>query len=120
MALIDDFKTRFPQFDSVKVDELWPFIDAQWKCYFGASYGIKDCDDEAILNLIAHLFTSELNSESSNASQKDIASQSVGSVSVTFGTGATEDSLNQWLNTTIYGQRFLILTMNSSLGAFTI
>ena len=112
MALIDDFKARFPQFDTALVDTLWSSLEASWPCYYGFEYGNNDCTDEAILNLIAHLFVIEKESQTSNGSQKDIESQSVGSVSVTFSGGAGDSANAQFFNVTIYGQKFLMLIKN--------
>ncbi len=112
MAIIDDFKARFPQFDDAAVDLLWPSLEASWPCYYCFEYGNNACTDEAILNLIAHLFVIEQDSQTSNGSQKDISSQSVGNVSVTFSGGAGDSANSQFFNTTIYGQKFLMLIKN--------
>ena len=119
MALIDDFKTRFPQLDTAAIDVLWASLEASWPCYYGFEYGSNACTDEAILNLIAHLFVVEQESQTSSGSQKDISSQSVGSVSVTYSGGSVDSSSIQFFNTTIYGQKFLMLIKNR-MGALPV
>ena len=119
MALIDDFKARFPQFDPADVDTLWSSLETSWPCYYGFEYGNNDCTDEAILNLIAHLFVIEQDSATSNGPSKDISSQSVGNVSVTFSSGSGDSANSQFFNTTIYGQKFLMLIKNR-IGALPV
>ncbi len=119
MALIDDFKARFPQFNTDTVDTLWSSLEASWPCYYCFEYGNNDCTDEAILNLIAHLFVIEKASLTSNGPDKDISSQSVGNVSVTYSAGSGDSRNTQFFNTTIYGQKFLMLIKNR-MGALPV
>lgn len=112
MALIDDFKARFPQLDPVCVGSMWPSLGVSWPCYYCFEYGVSACTDEAILNLIAHLFILEQGSQESSGSNKDISAQSVGSVSVTYAGGGSASQNTQFFNTTIYGQKFLMLIKN--------
>ena len=119
MALIDDFKARFPQFDAAAIDSLWSSFEASWPCYYGFEYGNNACTDEAIFNLIAHLFVIEQESQTSNGAKKDISSQSVGNVSVTYSGGGSDSSNVQFFNTTVYGQKFLMLIKNR-MGALPV
>ena len=49
MALIDDFKARFPEFSTSLIDTSFPLIADVWSCYYGGDY-TQECDKEAILN----------------------------------------------------------------------
>lgn len=119
MALIDDFKARFPQFDSAEVDLYFPALESSYQCYYNVEYVAGNCDAEAILNLLAHLFTLEKSSQEGNSSaQKSVASQSVGNVSVSFNSGTFSKS-SEFFNSSIYGQKFLMLTRKNH-GAFFV
>ena len=107
MARIDDFKARFPNFDTAVVDSLFPIIEPQTPCYYGGGYDNNDCDKEIILQLWAHLLTIE--SRTSDVSVKNEASKSVGSVSVSYEAMPDVGSLS-WFKTTRYGQQFIYLT----------
>lgn len=114
MPTTEQFKTRFPEFSSVE-DSKVAAVDAQWPCYYGAKFGVSTCDDEIILLVMAHLLTFE--TTTSAASKKELASKSVGSVSLSYNlTSATETS--EFYNTTKYGQRALMLMRNNSGGFF--
>lgn len=113
MALIDDFKARFPEFDCAAVDQYIPIIEPVWPCYYGGSY--EDCGVEIILNLVAHIMVGEKSGNSETI--KDEQSKSVGSVSATYATGMASSSFrDDWLRSTKYGQRYLMLT-RSRMGA---
>jgi hypothetical protein len=113
MALIDDFKTRFPEFDTATVDQLFPNIEPIWPCYYGGDLDIA-CDKEAALNLMAHLFVSE--SSTNIAGAKSVVSKAVGSVSTSFEGTTTTGQSSDFFRTTKYGQRFLQIT-SSHMGA---
>lgn len=110
MALIDDFKTRFPEFDAAVVDQYFPIIEPLYSCYYGGSLD-DPCDKEAILNLLAHLLV--INSRQKSGSVQLAASKSVGSVSVSnVQSTISRQGAEFWL-TTKYGQQFLMLTQNN-------
>ena len=121
MALIDDFKARFPIFDTADVDLYFPALGSSYQCYYNAEYEAGNCDAEAILNLLAHLFTIEKSAQTGDSStQKSVASQSVGNVSVSFNSGSSSFSdKSEFFNSSIYGQRFLMLTRKNQ-GAFFV
>ena len=109
MALIDDFKTRFPEFDSAAVDTAWPALESLWPCLYGGQYGQGEaCTDQAILLLIAHLFYIEDSGE--QGPTLTAVSQSVGSVSVTNALSAATSDYRSFYGATKYGQQFLIIT----------
>lgn len=56
MALIDDFKARFTEFDTVTVDAVFSSLESSYSSYFGGSYS---SNVETILQLLAHLFVVE-------------------------------------------------------------
>tara|TARA_R100000655_G_scaffold15789_3_gene34806 strand:+ start:10598 stop:10960 length:363 start_codon:yes stop_codon:yes gene_type:complete len=119
MSLLDDFKVRFQndsKLDLVAIENDWASLDPIWNCYYCFNYGQDSCTDEAIFNLIAHLWLAESSSKTSPI--KPTQSKSVGSVSVTY--NASDDASNNTLfyNTTIYGQRFLRLSMKNRGGYF--
>lgn len=110
MALIDDFKARFPEFDTSVVDQYLPILDAVWPCYYGRPY--ESCDQEAILNLVAHLLVGEVST--SKASTQIVASKSVGSVSTSFVAASHSGGAGfDYFSTTKYGQRFWMLTRHN-------
>ena len=116
MALIDDFKARFPEFDTADVDQYLPILEPIWPCYFGGDY-TDPCDREATLNLIGHLLTTELQAGSGNV--KSTQSQSVGNVSVSYSPGyAAISERMAWFGTTKYGSRYLMLTRKRQGGVF--
>jgi len=106
MALIDDFKARFPEFDTAVVDQRLPILESVWPCYYGRPY--SGCNKEIVLNLVAHLLV--LQSSPSAASVKEESSRSVGSVSVSFESRANTSNLSDFFGSTKYGQMFLMLT----------
>ena len=116
MALIDDFKARFPEFSTAVVDQFLPLLEPVWPCYYGGSYD-DDCDKEIILQMLAHLIVGE--SASSAAAVKDVASKSVGSVSVSYNSASSSSDTSLFWSTTKYGQRYLLLTNNNS-GAYFV
>lgn len=120
MALIDDFKAAFPEFDTAVVDATFPGVASVYGCYYGAEYAANgSCDDKAILQLCAHLFVLRTGAENGQtAPSKSVASQSVGSVSVSYNGGTFSDK-SEFFNSTIYGQQFLMLT-RSNQGAFFV
>lgn len=108
MALIDDFKARFPEFDTSTVDTYIPILEPIWPCYWGGQY-TAPCGQEIVLNLLAHMLTSEISAGAETL--KTVNSKSVGNVSVSYSEGyAATSERNAWLKTTKYGMRYLLLT----------
>ena len=106
MALIDDFKARFPEFDVAVVNQYIPILEPVRSCYFVGAY--TNCNKEAVLNLLAHLLVIETGQGTSG--QKSIASKSVGSVSLNYDARTTTGKNSDFYSTTKYGQRFMMLT----------
>ena len=116
MAVSDDFKSRFPEFDAVTVDQYIPILEPVWPSYWGGDYAAPS-GQEIVLNLIAHLITAEISAGSDNV--KTAQSKSVGSVSVSYSPGyAPTSERTAWLKTTKYGVRYLWLTSRNSGGFF--
>ena len=84
MAVSDDFKSRFPEFDAVTVDQYIPILEPVWPSYWGGDYAAPS-GQEIVLNLLAHLITAEISAGSENV--KTAQSKSVGSVSVSYSPG---------------------------------
>ena len=116
MAVVDDFKTRFPEFEATTVDQYIPILEPVWPCYWGGVY-TDPCGQEIVLNLLAHLITVEISAGSENV--KTAQSKSVGSVSISYSQGyAPTSERNAWLKTTKYGARYLWLTSRNAGGFF--
>jgi hypothetical protein len=120
MALIDDFKAKFPEFDSATVDSFFPSLEDEYICYFNCEYGMSQCGDVAILYLLAHLFALSSNASGGSAPSKDVASKSVGSVSVSYVQARENGSFSIFWGSTRYGQRFLMLRNKDSKGGFWV
>lgn len=106
MALIDDFKTRFPEFSTTDVDTYVPILQDVYLSYYNVAYSVAS--KEAVLNLVAHLLVGEIST--SQAQSQIVASKSVGSVSTSY---ANQQNVSQgfsFYNTTKYGQRFWRIT----------
>ena len=118
MAFIDDFKTRFPEILETTVDKYFPLNENTYKCYFNAAYTgtVGNCDDEAILLLMAHLIT--IDSKSGSSSKKDAVSKSVDGVSVSYATPAVTNQNDIFFMSTKYGQRYLQIRAFSFGGVF--
>ena len=106
MALIDDFKARFPEFSTAVVDQYLPILETVWPCYYPQKYAA--CNKEIILNLVAHLLVVEQSPGSTSV--KEQSSRSVGNVSVSFESRANTSNMSDMFGSTKYGQRYLLLT----------
>lgn len=117
MAFIDDFKTKFPEFDTAKVDSYFATSENDYQCYFGAIYqGNGECDDQAILMLQAHLFV--LSEKTGTSALKDTASKSVDGVSVSYVAPATTSQSDAFFSSTKYGQRYMQIRAFNFGGCF--
>ncbi len=117
MALIDDLKTRFPNLDTDAIDTYLPLYENTYKCYYNAEYGSNACDDEIILNLLAHLVS--INVTQSDGDQiRQVGSESVGSVSTSYVANPLDNN-DKFFTSTIYGQTFKMLTDNN-MGAYFV
>lgn len=111
MALIDDFKTRFPEFDTAVVDQYFPIVEPIYPCYFGGDPDNDPCDKEATLNLLAHLIV--IQQRTSPNSFRATSNRSAGSVSVGYQANANQRANEGFFLTTKYGQQFLALTQHN-------
>jgi hypothetical protein len=118
MAMIDDFKTKFPMIPDATVDTYFPMFKTNYKCYYGAEYGNNICDDEAILYLIAHLITTTQQSVLIGSTPNfAVANESVDGVSTSYFMGNATVSLNEsFFLSTIFGQMYLQL-ISKNVGA---
>ncbi|MBL3520300.1 DUF4054 domain-containing protein [Arcobacter lanthieri] len=121
MAMIDDFKAKFPMIPTATVDTYFPLFQDNYKCYYGADYGVNPCDDEAILYLIAHLITVTNQTALTGASPNfAVASESVDGVSTSYFMGNGNTNLNDsFFLSTVYGQIFKQL-ISKNIGAFFV
>lgn len=106
MALIDDFKARFPEFDTAVVDQYLPILEDVWPCYYGQAY--TACNKEIVLNLVAHLLV--MQQAPGAGPVKEESRRSVGSVSVSYEARANTSNLSDFFGSTKYGQMYLLLT----------
>ena len=117
MAFIDDFKARFPEILEATVDTYFPLNENTYQCYFGATYvGDGNCNDEAILLLMAHLIT--IDSKSGASSLKDAASKSVDGMSISYSVPQAVSQNDAFFMSTSYGQRYLQIRAFSFGGKF--
>ncbi len=106
-----DLLVRFPELDPIEVDKYFDIHEATYYCYFNENYNAntKVCDKEIILNLLAHLITTSINTALSNAPTRQTTSESAGSLSASYTTSGEEDPL---FSSTIYGQTFKTLLIS--------
>lgn len=117
MALIDDFKTRFPGFDTGVVDTYFPLIEPTYCCYYDGD--LEDpCDKEIILNLLAHLLV--LETQPADSSIQNQTSVKVGDVSTTFQNKTINNDDDAFFGSTKYGQKYLQLTSKKKVGVFFV
>lgn len=112
MTIQTDFEARFA---TAVPPIVWvEAIASTWIYYTCLEY--VDPNKEAILNLIAHLLVTA--SAPGTGSTQNVASKSVGSVSVSFEASATQSSnLASWFNSTRYGRTYWLLTGGRRVGA---
>ena len=124
MSLIDDFKNKFPEFTASEIDTAFPIIEEELQCYFNYEYADNKCINQAILYLAAHLYvTSGGNGgagDSGSTPRRMTASKTVGSVNVSYEPSGYTDSFQMFLGSTLYGQKFLMLTKRLAQGAFFV
>jgi len=113
MAVIDDFKARFPEFDTDEVDTYLPTLIGLWEYYWGGEY--EDEGVEIVLNLLAHMLVQE--TASGTGALKDETSKSVGNVSASYSI-KTNSERSLWFRATRYGMAYLLLTMHDHGGSF--
>ncbi len=108
MSIQTDFEARFPTIPWVEA------VASTWPAYTCLEY--NDQNKEAILNLIAFLLTNA--SAPGAGSARNVASKSVGSVSVSYEASASQGSnLASWFNSNRYGQTYWILSGGRRTGA---
>lgn len=114
MAILDDFKIRFPEIAEADADLYVPILSEVYQAYFKGDY---DNNKEIILNLLAHLLVNEKNSGSSSV--KGASSKSFGNVSVSYADSLASNSFESWFLSTKYGARYLML-IRSRAGAYFV
>lgn len=107
MALIDDFKARFPEFNSTLVDENFSNVEEDYPLFYDKFYGESEKTDKVILMLLAHLFAVE--TDPSQGQYNQFSSNSVRSVSGSFSLPAITTEWRSFFNSKKYGQRFLLM-----------
>ena len=106
--LLDDFKSRFPEFGAAVADQYIPILESVWPSYYGRTYAENP---EIVLQLVAHLLVGE--TQTSKSAAQVVASKSVGSVSTRFVAASHSGGANfDFFQNTKYGQRFWMMTKN--------
>jgi hypothetical protein len=103
MALIDDFKAEFPEFDATQVDTYFSQLEAIYPTFYGGTYVDGDtvsADNNAILWLLAHLFV-----------VRTVMNQTMGGV-----TEIDSSDYDAYFKLSIYGQTYLTLIRNNHGG----
>ena len=104
-----EFKLRFPEFDSILDARIQLFID-------DATATVNtNCPNSNLMicYLTAHLLVGSIGTDAGNVTPiKEIASESVGDVSRSFGGASSTSSNDNFYNSTAYGQRYLDLRKN--------
>ena len=117
-TVIDDFKTRFPHFDSVTVDALLPSLIEEYCRFYNKPY--TACTKAAILYLMAHMFVLETNSSTgSTAPSRTIASKGFDSESVSYEASVNVTEMDVFYNSTVYGQKFKLL-ISTFIGGYFV
>lgn len=117
MVLIDDIKARFPGLNTTSVDTYLPLYENNYNCYYNAIYGANTCDDEIILNMLAHLIQVNEN-QSDGEAIKQVGSESVGSVSASY-VAVPLDNNDKFWTSTVYGQTYRMLLIKN-MGAYFV
>lgn len=123
MALIDDFKTRFPNIPAASVDTYLPLYtnNNTYRCYYDFDYGVDTCDNEIILTLLAHLLTldlNDINSSNNGSPTQTVASRAVGNVSESYVDYPIDSTKDEFFMTTRYGRLYLQLIKKNLGGVF--
>ena len=117
MAVLADFRARYPEFDTTTDERVQVFLDdaalemseSVWNTLY----------DRGQLALTAHLLTlSNKTATGATGPSSAVTGRSVGDVSVSFGTAAVKDKQDEYLSSTSYGQEYLRL--GSLLGGFVL
>lgn len=101
MAIADDFKARFPEFDAAIVDQYLPVLEGVWPIYYAEPY--SDETREIVLSLLAHLLVVQTSPGSDPA--LSVTSASADGVSVSYESGEGYG----FFGSTKYGQMYMLL-----------
>lgn len=119
-----DFKIRFPEFTGVDNTRIQLFIDDSVlilnEAFWGPKYDMGLSYYSAHLLKIAIRTEPGLNSSANNVGP--ISSKSVDGVSVSYAISASSstDTADDFLKSTAYGQRYLLLRKSLGVGAMSI
>ena len=117
MATVADFRTRFPEFSDVTD---YPDATIQLNiddAVLEVSTNFGTYQDVATLFLAAHFLAVSGDATSgAYGSVGGIASDSVDGVSTSYSTAAVKNQNDQFLSSTIYGQRFLAYRQKIAIG----
>jgi len=113
------FKIRFPEFDSEADVRIQMFIDDAAIVLNGVYWGDKY--DLGLHYYAAHLLTAANSSEAGSTTSKGpVTSRAVDGASVSYANVASENQADDFLASTIYGQRYLALRKTLGVPAYVI
>ena len=116
-----DFKTRYPEFDSVTDARVQFFIDDALLEIDEGRWG--DLFDRGTAALTAHLLAVATTTEAANGkggALGPVINKSVGDVSVGFGISLVSVQNREWYYSTPYGQDFWRLVQRVGAGAVAV
>lgn len=115
---VDDFRAAFPKFTAVKyTDNVIQGFITQSYCYVsstncGSLRG--DCRKLAIELMVAHLLTLNDRIASGTSQSGQLASSTIGDVSISLLAPPNKTQWDYWINQTPYGQRLYALLMSKA------
>jgi hypothetical protein len=113
MAIVDDFKQMFPEFQVVDVDNNIQSLIDIYECFYPSEY--TQCNKTTILFLLAWMMTDKLHHINSTPVARDkdslnIQSWAASSVSETYDTSSiSNQGVFSMFGSNSYGQKFLLL-----------
>ena len=110
MSIINDFKSRFPEFNSDTVDLYANNLLEMWPAYYGGEYSADN--KETILNLIAHLLYDEAGTGAQGI--KVAESKTLGNMNIKY--SGVNSASQSFFSRSKYGQRFERLISHDSGG----
>lgn len=114
MATLTDFRNRFTEFSLIPDEKIQLFLDDS---ILTVSTKWGTLRDLGILYLTAHyLSVAAITDKGSTSSPKNVVSQSVEGVSVSYGSSEATESKYSYYDSTSYGRRYLSLMRQVGIG----
>ena len=116
----DEFKVRFPEFDSIEDDRIQFFLDKAAllvsECRWGTLY------DEGVALLAAHYLALSIIQESASSATPSfpVSSKKVGDVQINYAVPTAASGTEAYYNSTPYGQEYWSLVRLVGIGAVAV